>query len=124
MRVDENCINRQAYTKESFVEYYGPDGFKKWDSSTPLPLGAQHMSIKEIEMSPAVRKNTKQTSGRCLAGLINLEQAGKFKLITAPSLINMGEVTEDGLICSYAKQNTLLYHNGVSILGILPTAPW
>jgi len=136
LRIDDLCPNCWPYPKELFQSRYGDFlGLEKWNVAKPCgvskegwlipyPPGAKQMSDTMVELSLGVRFQKKKTVVRILDLFPMFEENNLIEIVTGPNLDKMGEVTADGNMRAYAKQNTLLCFKGTPILSIVLIAKW
>jgi len=136
LRIDDSCPDRLAYTKESFQSFYGDcHGLKKWDVAkpcvrskegwlVPYPAGAEQMTDTMVNLSLGVRFQNKKTVVTINDLLPKFEETNLIEIVTGPNLDKMGEMTADGNMRAYTKQNILNLFKGIPILSIVLIAEW
>ena len=74
------------------------------------------MSDTMVDLSPGISEQKKRTVSKFKVLLFQLEEleAEMIEIVTGPNLDKMGDVTADGNMCAYAKQNSLLYKTACS----------
>jgi len=93
-----------------------PCALRKEGWIIPYLAGAEQMSDTMVDLSPGISEQKKRTVSKFKVLLFQLEEleAEMIEIVTGPNLDKMGDVTADGNMCAYAKQNSLLYKTACS----------